>query len=833
MSSCNLRDYRRLLATPIGINLLRIDLTLDLYAKNPFRILVTPAWLEDDRRDALIQRFRNLYKLRPEAAMKNVLRIGYEEFTEIHDPIKFLNDLREPRRRLVWELFWPHVGQEDFNGISAKGALTIPTNDLFLTSISLDEKATTSTPIAREKENSERERLTAAALEAHTLAILYQNRALAIELLINHATTESTRAHSCRLEADEHWRKSLEYWAATKVNPLFWEYIKTRIKIFDDPQLHSLHLEPLRDQLPAAILAFNATFVRAYVGAGCIEDAARHVRLIGVNSFHLPDQRAIMVGLLREVMNAWLNPLVQKLENQRPRQIAPWKEAQEWLIPIIESAEKLPAEMKEKFAVDETIITEIHFDLLAEKVFNGMTAEVIDYQQSNSRALLFSILVCRRILRLPISTSLRRRVEERRSEYTENLYGRFHINAHQARLLDPGECWFLPGESADPESSILLPVYKITSEKGKQLLWHSREVLVPRSYLAKTLNFGNTVEVTERRQAEIKKINQMIEDLEREAENNRNQLESAYASSMAQEESYRQTRIRMFDEEVAIEESTLQTKIQEIEDLFRPRIAEVKTRLMAARSAATDRWAPALTLAREKVTRLEPLRRMARIHFPIAGAIGFVVTLLLTFSTIKAWILQYLAPLELTLRQRFHAPDRMVNYLPILVAILLSVILTMVLIEIILAKKVRAAQQALKKIEVRQEETLAWVEGIFQEQHETIIQEQETKVMSQRAKLAIIAERREKLTQEMNRMVDNIKNRHQQEIERGRIFEDRLSQLRQLLVIYQNPAKTFDNKSNFPAYVAALEKGYLPGERPPKQEAKNSTRHGTNKLWPF
>ena len=874
MPTCNLRDYRRLLATPIGISLLRIDLALDLYARNPFRMLAVPAWLGDEQRDTLIQRFRNLYKLRPESALKDILRIGYEEYAEIHDHLGLLNDLYEPQRRVVWELFWPHVSPEDFQRITAGGVLTIPRKEATSPATPAEGENTAATKdilrISQEEfseirhhptspspsgtpeplqkgapsggqqpATSPREKgPTAAAIWAHTLAVLHHNRALAIEFSIGGAiATEPAYARLYRVGADEHWKKSLEYWAVTIANPIFWEYLKERIAIFDDPQLQPSHIEPLRDGLPAAILAFNATLVRAYVGAGCMEDAARQMRLIGNNRFHLPTQQAIVVGLLREVANAWLNPMIQQLENQHPHRKCTWQEVRDWLMPILALAEKLPIEIKEKFGADEVTLAEMQFDNLAERVFDGIGPEVIDYQKSNRRMLLFLILMCRHLLNLPLSSSLRRKIEGRRGEYIEALYGRFYENPSQARQLDPSECWFLPGELADPETSILIPVVRNMAVTGATASWYAHEVLIPRSRLAEIFHMGKMPmsSLRDQRQSEVEKFTSMVDVLSNEAERDRVRLEAACANAIAQEKNYWQTRMKALDEEMFPEENTLKTSIKKIEDFFRPRIAEVDARLTVARATVNERWLPALTAAHKTITRLEPIGRLARVTLPLAGILAVAVAIATsTLSAAYAWTFQYLAPIESILRERFYASDRMIDFLPIVVATLLTIVLAVVFAELLLSGKMRTAQKALEKIERRQEEDFAWIDQVVDKQREVILSEQEVQLTDQRAKLSIITQRREEFLHEMNQVVEEIQNRHRQELERRQeTLNNQLRRLRQQQEAYQNSPKITDEKSDFPAYLEALRVGYQPSDRSTKQETRSSGKNKMAKLWPF
>jgi len=216
----------------------------------------------------------------------------------------------------------------------------------------------------------------------------------------------------------------------------------------------------------------------------------------------------------------------------------------------------------------------------------------------------------------------------------------------------------------------------------------------------------------------------------------------------------------------------------------------------------------------------------------LGGAMALSVS---TMSAARAWTLKYLTPLELALRTRFHASDQFVEQIPTVVAVLLTVVLTVVLAETILASKARTAKRALKKVEERQQEALAWIDQVVQEQRDVILREQEGQLLDQRSKLQVIAQRREEFVQEMNQIVEDVRNRHQQDIDRRQsAFTSRLVQLQQRLDAYQSPSKTSDEKGEFTAYVEALRIGYLPGDRPLKKDLKTSKKNSNvPTLWPF
>jgi len=790
MPAGKLRDPRRLLATPLGVSLLRMDLSLDLYAQNPLRIIVRPAWVTDEESDALTQRFRNLYRLRPQIALQQLLHFDYAQWVELRNPLDLLNDLREPPRRLVWELFWLHLDAGNFAKISANRRWTIP-HPL---------------PQFDSTESS-----TDAALWVHALAVLYHNQALTLEL------TNLKNALEHRASAEGFWRKSLESWAATIGNPFFWEYIQNRIEILDDPRLTPAILEPLRAELPEIILSFNSVWVRAYIGAGYFDDAARHLRLIGENFFPGPIQQKIFLGLLREITNAWLNPFILQLENNRPQQSASWPVVRDWLTPILDAAAQIPPDLKAKFSLDELIIADIPLDNLAEKIFALIDSEIIDYQPSRPRTILFLILICRRILELPLSPSLRRRIEERRGTYIENLYGRFYNNAHHAREIDPTQCWFLPGELSDPEQSLLLPVYK-PNPRGKITLWDSQEVLIPRSRLAEMLHFGKVSEVQEQLQADSLRLMENIDTLRRELDYAQQNFAILQTDALAAEEAYCQIRQQLFDTASSSAAQAIQNRIQEITAQFQARLTELAERQSEAQTASKGRWAPSISENQAILTRFQSIKNRTLIDLPLAMIFGIAVAISIS-SLSRAWAFYLLRPLELFLRDNFQISDRGVNYLPLIVAVLLTVIMSVVVTEIVLGRKIRRAQRSMEKIARRQEQASIWVEQMIQEQRELILREQEAQLREPLAKLAAINNQQATLTEKISQTTAEIKNYYDGEnSRRAAFFEERLTQLTQRLDNSQIASKSMEDKIQFPAYCAALKNGYLPGEHPPHHE---------------
>jgi len=104
---------------------------------------------------------------------------------------------------------------------------------------------------------------------------------------------------------------------------------------------------------------------------------------------------------------------------------------------------------------------------------------------------LYCLLTTKKLLTLPVTPGMRRKLEQSKRSDTEILYRDFITSPDE---IDPTRCWFADDEEADPAASLEFPIYKITNREvtvnslqgsaGISVKWLTRKVLVPRSRLA-------------------------------------------------------------------------------------------------------------------------------------------------------------------------------------------------------------------------------------------------------------------------------------------------------------------------------------------------------------
>ncbi|MEN8218809.1 MAG: hypothetical protein ABFS56_21035 [Pseudomonadota bacterium] len=70
--------------------------------------------------------FEARYKHNPKKALNKTIKLGYEEHVEIDDAPNYVRQLQNPRKRLLWEIFWLHLPENTFALIKTAGHLTAP-----------------------------------------------------------------------------------------------------------------------------------------------------------------------------------------------------------------------------------------------------------------------------------------------------------------------------------------------------------------------------------------------------------------------------------------------------------------------------------------------------------------------------------------------------------------------------------------------------------------------------------------------------------------------------------------------------------------------------------
>lgn len=452
------RHTARLLAAPLDVSLLGQPLGADLYARNGFRLVGVSAAAADVPLEAAIQKFRNLQRLSPNAALGQSVSLGYELPLSREDALESLARLKDPRHRLLSELFWPHLAAERFAIPGSKRLLA--SDDLIA---ALEAGA----------QGADRE----AALARHALAIIFHNRAIADELL--HADGKDSQAA---------WSRALAWWARVVDCDTFWAYIQERGERLDDPRVRRTNIDAAREQLPLALLAWQSLFVSRYGPDWRPEDIHRHFSLIHGASFREEAKRTAVLAAASRLAKTRLEPLIDRLrEATSGTAKLSRRQAREALSPVLAEALALRRFLASESRRSDSELEVAEFDVLAEEGLRVVSGDKLDYSDEQPRALLFSAIATRRLLSLPLSKPMRRKVQSGLDRDIALLYRGF---LPDWAGLDPTRCWFLDCDEAESEAAILLPVYRVTRVTYRGIKWEQRQVVVPRSERARSVHEG-------------------------------------------------------------------------------------------------------------------------------------------------------------------------------------------------------------------------------------------------------------------------------------------------------------------------------------------------------
>jgi hypothetical protein len=452
------RNRARLLATPLDVSLLGQPLRADLYARNGFRLVGMSASADDVALETAIQKFRNFQRLSPSAAMGRSISLGYELPLCREDALESLARLKDPRHRLVSELFWPHLAAERFTVLGSTRQMA---NDHLVAALEAGAKG------------SGRD----AALARHALAVIFHNRAITEELQPEDGK-DSTAA----------WSRALDCWAQVVDSDAFWEYIQERGERLDDPRVRRTNVDAAREQLPIALLAWQSLFVSTYSLEWRPEDIHRHFSLIHDCSFREEPKQTAVSAVAGSLTKTRLEPLIDRLrEATSGTAKISRRQAREALSPVLDEALKLRRFLasESRRSGDELEVAE--FDALAEEGLRVVSGDKLDYTDEQPRALLFSVVATRKLLSLPLSKPMRRKVQSGLDRDIALLYRGF---LPDWAGTDPSQCWFLKCEEADSEAAILLPVYRVTKVTNRGVRWEQRQVVVPRSERARAAHEG-------------------------------------------------------------------------------------------------------------------------------------------------------------------------------------------------------------------------------------------------------------------------------------------------------------------------------------------------------
>jgi hypothetical protein len=462
------RDRHRLahlLEAPLTPTLLGERLSLDFYARNGFRFLAIPAWADADLVTRKLQQFRGLVRIDPQRALAGRVPTLPDSYMNSDAVLQAVARLTNPRHRLVSEFFWPHVQEADLHSLARDGGLG-STHALELLA------AGQGSPTIRAQ------RLHARALAAHCLAIGQE-----IEFMAGRA------AEPARL-----WEQALTLWRELLQNQDFWSYIRARADRLDDHRLQAEDIDKASGELAAVVLSIHEVLAEGYAAQQRYPECLRHIRLIQNSKFDPAVVREATARTAKKVAGARLETLLARTTDA----VAGIKEKMnrgkfETLAgPLVQEASEIHALLTRRLEIPSEILEQSAFDHIAEKLNEAVNKKLLYEGDQRERNILYSSLFNLRLLRLPLSPVLRRKIENSNLEDRRLLYSRFGLDANVCP--DPTKCFFIDGVEADPDASLTLDMHRITKREitadrlrgsaGISVNYTSYRVLVPRSRLA-------------------------------------------------------------------------------------------------------------------------------------------------------------------------------------------------------------------------------------------------------------------------------------------------------------------------------------------------------------
>jgi len=590
-------DAASTLAAPFEGRLLGMEVSADLYARNGFRFLATPACADKKTFEGSSQRLRG-YLAMGRPLGKCCIQLGHDDSVPIDDVRACVTHLRDPKRRILAELFWPHLSAELFSPI--KDSLQIASPEVIR---SLEEFVAG---------NNGHEGL----LATHALAVSYHIRAINGEV----------RYMSSRGEAnDENWIKAIEYWGKVIGADAFWQYLRQRAVAFDDPRLNADDVGRLQRELPAVLLGFNATFARAFAQSGDHTRCRRHLALIGKSGFATDNMKEMLVDTVRTIVKARLDPLIQQAQNGKSETNSngriPRKNFVRYYEPIIDEALRVRDYLKDELRLGDNLIALAQFDRLCE-IIHDIADKKMEYSgDDRERTLQYSMIVTKRLLDLPVSSGLRSKLVQS----NRTTIGYLYTDLKMPRGFDPTECWFLPGEPADPDCSIYMPVYKITKVEGNGVRFNIRTILVPRSRLAYDCHRGKadiSALAARNKDAEGRQLLAEIERIKAEAEEEALQVKKERDQKINVEKQKVGEQLAAFQDQVKAREQEDKQELARAEAEFNEKAKAEKKETQKEIAEAKQRKAAPLAEAPAVYKRVSEankgLRGAGRLELPLS-----------------------------------------------------------------------------------------------------------------------------------------------------------------------------------------------------------------------
>lgn len=609
----------RLLATPLKFKLLDIDITASLYLKNGFRLISSPANVEEDELVPGIQCFRQIYRLSKNRAMAGCIQTGYDNYAALDDLDTCLERLYDPQYRIVSELFWPHVAKPLFEQMKADRHVASPQ-----VLRNLNKAASCTNGVE-------------AAMIKHGLAIGYHNLAIANDLALLQGEAEG---------GEEHWQQALKHWSEVLESDVFWQYLTERASDFDHPSLKPQDVALLREQLPRVLLGINEHFSTAFAAAKKPALSARHIALVYRSGLPEEAKKEILGGMMKKLVGTLLLPLVQRINDRLLGVQDPIDRrsfdgvCQPILLEMLAVRNAVKGYLIEQMELPSSLMELAHFDQVCELLLQSLAKKLNYKTEDNARCILYSMLATKRILEFPLSNEVRRRLEQSYRNDREALYGAFMRNQKDSQgdsrnldATDPTACWFFGSEETDPDSSLEIVFHRITHVSSPiSVSYQTRPLLVPRSQYAAAVHLGKKDPPLPRK-VDTGSVQNKIGALNSERKTRTRKAEEERDSAFARAEEAHQISLNDIGQKIADAEKEYNGEVARVQSRLQKDLSSMEVSLRKATARVKFEYSEVIakqeTISREVRKRNQGMTAALQLEFPLS----LIFALPLAFKT--------------------------------------------------------------------------------------------------------------------------------------------------------------------------------------------------------
>jgi hypothetical protein len=575
--------------------------------------------------------------------------------------------------------------------------------------------------------------------------------------------------------------------------------MQARVNKLDDHRLRAEDLAKAQDELAAVILGVSEVLAEAYAAKQRFADCVRHLRLILNSGFGEGVVRAATWSTAKKVAGTRLDDLLRRTAEvfDGVKDRVNRGNFEQLAAPLLNEAREIHALLSRRLEVPDELLEQSSFDQIAEKIHDAVNKKIKYEGDQRERNILYSTLMNGRLLSLPLSAVVRRKIETSIRDDGRVLYSRFGMD--NSACPDPAKCFFLDGAEADPEASLLIEFYKVTGREvtvdrirrsaGVRVKYETAKLLVPRSKLASTVRSGPVqVEIPEAEYTPKQhEAAREIRAIEEEAKTKLAALERERDAETGREEHRREEELRAIQQRNRAQQAPAEAELkkvrrgQDAEFQGEERIYQGKVQQCEAK------FTPQLETARPLVE----VSQKALSGFP-----GFLMVEVPAFAVISLLIWLIFG-----------------GYSTLISAVL----------SVALGKAVRTlvrgrGERRLRRIERAHDATLEAIESDWDRRKDKIEKSYAPKRQPPEAILARCAGEEEAVRQASRGRVENLRA----ECERKRKdasadAEKRVKKLRSTLV-KSGTVKEMSKKTQFAAYAAARQKGYKEGSEPSSWE---------------